>query len=231
MTAKSCKKCGGIDLYADGRCRPCENARLAAYRLANPDKTRARYARYYAANKEKVREYAAKNAERRREYLARYRAENAERLRKLGANYYLATRDKQLARSAKYRAKNAEKARAVCAKWRAENPERARMANAAWLAANPNAWRTSRQNRRARTSASAGTLSRGLAERLLKLQRGRCACCRKPLGDDYHLDHIVPLALGGSNTDDNIQLLRSTCNQQKHAKHPVDFMQQRGFLL
>jgi len=41
----------------------------------------------------------------------------------------------------------------------------------------------------------------------------------------------MPLALGGANADDNIQLLRSTCNQQKHAKHPVDFMQQKGFLL
>jgi len=36
---------------------------------------------------------------------------------------------------------------------------------------------------------------------------------------------------GGSNTDDNMQLLRKLCNLQKHAKHPVDFMQERGFLL
>lgn len=35
----------------------------------------------------------------------------------------------------------------------------------------------------------------------------------------------------GTNTDDNIQLLRKLCNLQKSAKHPVDFMQQRGFLL
>jgi 5-methylcytosine-specific restriction endonuclease McrA len=52
-----------------------------------------------------------------------------------------------------------------------------------------------------------------------------------PLGDNYHIDHIMPLALGGSNTDDNIQLLRQRCNNQKCAKHPVDFMQSRGFLL
>jgi 5-methylcytosine-specific restriction endonuclease McrA len=51
------------------------------------------------------------------------------------------------------------------------------------------------------------------------------------LGDNYHLDHIVPLAIGGTNTDDNIQLLRQKCNQQKSAKHPIDFMQSRGFLL
>lgn len=70
-----------------------------------------------------------------------------------------------------------------------------------------------------------------IAERLFKLQRGKCACCKQPLGDDYHMDHIMPLSLGGSNTDDNIQLLRAKCNQQKSAKHPVDFMQQRGFLI
>jgi 5-methylcytosine-specific restriction endonuclease McrA len=45
------------------------------------------------------------------------------------------------------------------------------------------------------------------------------------------MDHIVPLISGGTNTDDNIQLMRSRCNQQKSAKHPIDFMQSRGFLL
>jgi 5-methylcytosine-specific restriction endonuclease McrA len=74
-------------------------------------------------------------------------------------------------------------------------------------------------------------LSKDISQKLFKIQNGLCACCRKPLGDNFHLDHIMPMALGGSNTDDNIQLLRSRCNQQKHAKHPVDFMQERGFLL
>jgi 5-methylcytosine-specific restriction endonuclease McrA len=152
-------------------------------------------------------------------------------------------------------------ARAATAAWRAANPERAKVANAAWRAAypnmvkakdaayraanydkvkaataayraaNPEAVRISTQNRRARKLESGGKLSPGLSDKLFKLQRGKCACCGKPLGNDYHLDHIMPLALGGSNTDDNIQLLRSTCNQQKHSKHPVDFMRQRGFLL
>src|SRR5574340_787097 len=74
-------------------------------------------------------------------------------------------------------------------------------------------------------------LSSDISSKLFKLQKGKCACCGKRLGDDYHLDHIMPLALGGTNTDDNIQLLRAECNLQKHAKHPVEFMRQRGFLL
>ena len=45
------------------------------------------------------------------------------------------------------------------------------------------------------------------------------------------LDHIVPLALGGLNKDENIQLLRAVCNLNKGRKNPIAFMQERGFLL
>lgn len=76
-----------------------------------------------------------------------------------------------------------------------------------------------------------GNLSKDLITKLFQLQRGKCACCSEPLGIDYHLDHIMPLALGGENEDCNMQLLKSTCNHQKHAKHPLKFMQERGFLL
>ena len=64
------------------------------------------------------------------------------------------------------------------------------------------------------------------------LRRKLCACgCGQPLGEKYELDHRMPIALGGENTDDNMQLLTRTCNRQKHAKHPVEFMKSRGFLL
>jgi 5-methylcytosine-specific restriction endonuclease McrA len=109
------------------------------------------------------------------------------------------------------------------------NKEHCNAVVAARRAANTEATRIQKLNRRGR--ASGGKLSKGLSVRLFKLQRGKCACCGQPLGTDYHLDHIMPLALGGSNTDENIQLLRATCNRQKNAKHPIDFTQQRGFLL
>jgi len=49
---------------------------------------------------------------------------------------------------------------------------------------------------------------------------GSCKSCR-----------IVPLALGGQNEDRNIQLLRAECNNKKNAKHPVEYMRSKGFLL
>lgn len=159
---------------------------------------------------------------------------------------YLANHDTEKATRAAWRAANPEKTKAACAAWQAANPEKKKANSAkwyasntekakaravAWNAAHPEIMRIHCHNRRARQRAS-GVLSKDLADKLFKLQRGKCACgCKQPLGSDYHLDHRMPLALGGSNTDDNMQLLTSTCNMQKGAKHPVTFMQQRGFLL
>ena len=148
------------------------------------------------------------------------------------AKWYEANKDQENEASAKWRADNLVVAKACQANWRAKNQEKANAMAAAWQKANPEACRIHHHNRRAREREAIGNLSAGLADKLFRLQRGKCACgCSQPLGADFHRDHIMPLALGGSNTDDNIQLLRSTCNLQKKAKHPVDFMQQRGFLL
>ena len=117
----------------------------------------------------------------------------------------------------------------VIAKWQKANPQKANAKSAKWREANPESRRIYQQNRRER--ANGGKLSHGIAAKLFNLQRGKCTCCGKPLGNDFHLDHIVPLSLGGTNTDDNMQLLRARCNLQKNKKHPVDFMQLRGFLI
>lgn len=49
--------------------------------------------------------------------------------------------------------------------------------------------------------------------------------------NSYPVELFIPLWMGGANTDENMQLLRAVCNMQKSAKHPIDFMQSRGFLL
>lgn len=136
-------------------------------------------------------------------------------------------------RMAAYRAANPEKVKAGVDSWRIANKARANELSREWAAANPEKARASRRvgrhTRRARKSGE--RLSPDLFDRLWKLQRGKCPCCKRPLGDSAHMDHILPLALGGPNVDDNIQLLCRPCNLHKHAKHPIDYMQSKGFLL
>lgn len=126
---------------------------------------------------------------------------------------------------------NKDLAKARYKAWSDSNPGIAVARAAAWNAAHPDLRRVLTQNRRAGMRAVGGKLSKDLATRLFDLQRGLCACCQLPLGENYHMDHIMPLLLGGLNVDCNMQLLRQRCNNQKSSKHPVDFMQSRGFLL
>lgn len=158
------------------------------------------------------------------EYAAAYRAENLDTIKEKVIG-------KHAAYSAFYRERNYQKCLEMTQAWKVANPERRKETNANWSKANLPKHRTYQHNRRARKAASGGTLSADLAVKLYNMQRGLCACCEIPLGSDYEMDHIIPLALGGSNTDDNIQLLTSRCNRQKGAKPPIEFMQSRGRLL
>jgi len=56
-------------------------------------------------------------------------------------------------------------------------------------------------------------IPRDVRQRVWQRYGGRCAEC----GDDHYLefDHIVPVAKGGSNSDNNVQLLCRACNAKK----------------
>lgn len=84
-----------------------------------------------------------------------------------------------------------------------------------------------------RRAKGGGIWTRADIGRLMLTQRHKCAhtFCRASLKGKYHIDHIVPVALGGSNQLSNIQLLCVKCNLSKSATHPVDFAQMNGLLL
>lgn len=218
---KFCKVCQcETARYQNGRCKPCAAVHAASWKAANPDKTKAIKAAWQKANKDKQKSataaWSAANPERAKAIVDAWRKANPEKVKASRAARYMASQEQTKATNAAWRANNLDKVKATSAAWARENIE---------------AKRIHAQNRRSRKLESGGILSKGLSDKLFNLQRGKCACCRLPLGDEYHLDHILPIALGGTNTDDNIQLLRAVCNRQKHTKHPVDFMQSRGFLL
>lgn len=65
--------------------------------------------------------------------------------------------------------------------------------------------------------------------RIYNKQNGCCAACKKE--KRLTIDHIVPVADGGSNLSKNIQLLCRSCNSRKNRKDAVAFMQSMGALL
>ena len=207
---------------ADGHahhCKVCAAERYAEWRVANKERLRVSKAAYHAANKTRIN---AQNAA--------WRIVNQEHIKARGAEYRVRNREKARLNSVAWRAENVQRSRAIVRAWRAANPQKAKDIVSAWKARHPGRRRELAQNRDARKRGS-GSLSKGIVSKLLQLQRGMCACCGRPLGRDYHLDHRTPLALGGAHEDSNMQLLRAVCNLQKNAKDPIEFMRSRGFLL
>lgn len=216
------------------KARRLESARK--YREANREKTRAAcreaMARKRLDPEFKEREKVYKQDPEYRERQRLYREANRERLDAKTREWQAANPEKFKAYQKAYLSANRHRTVARLKKWRQENPERSREQGRKWRADKPELNRIKAQRYRARKLQAPGQLSPGIYQRLMTHQKCKCAVCRASLkGVTPHLDHIMPLALGGSNADDNVQLLCPTCNLTKSAKHPVDFMQERGFLL
>lgn len=101
---------------------------------------------------------------------------------------------------------------------------------AEWIKKNPDSRRVRKARRTALKRLSGGSYTAADVAAIFIRQRGKCAECGISLGK-YHVDHIMPLKLGGLNIPKNLQILCPPCNQRKHAKHPIDWARENGRLL
>lgn len=161
--------------------------------------------------------------------------QNSEKRKKVGRDWYHRNAESQRAASRERYKNNPHNKRKKDLERYHSNPQKQKDAVNRRKERDPEGWKLSainrQHNRRARVRLSGGKLSNGIVEKLITMQNGLCACCSQPLNGKYHLDHIMPLALGGTNTDDNVQLLLPRCNLSKGAKHPIDYMRSKGKLL
>lgn len=216
QTVKPCNGCGTVlpvDAFfknkrmKDGlqtQCKVCMRSLQDKWRTNNRDKVKDIAKKSYLKNQDRNKARARKRYWENPAYLSQWAKDNKDLCRDARRRHY---------------SKNKEKIRQKSKDWDRKNPDKfkermQRSANA----------------RRARLAGVGGKLSKGIVQKLLMLQKGKCAYCATVL-HKHHLDHIIPLALGGKNTDDNVQLLCPPCNMSKGAKHPIDYMQSKGFLL
>jgi len=128
---------------------------------------------------------------------------------------------------AKRRAKTPDQRREYQRQWYAENKEKHNARIRRWIENNPARNRDNNRRKDHRKRDVYGVIPKDIHERLFAEQMGICICCGDRLGDDYHLDHIMPIALGGTNDERNLQLLRAECNIKKGAMHPDDWARRK----
>jgi len=119
-----------------------------------------------------------------------------------------------------------------------EKRERNRRKHRQWRESNPEGYRLyrkiNRKKQKLKRRGIGGSFSGEDIKRIFKAQKGRCAyfkTCGRRLEESYHVDHIMPICLGGSNEASNIQLTCPICNWAKSGDHPVDFAQRLGLLI
>jgi 5-methylcytosine-specific restriction endonuclease McrA len=206
---------------SSGQCLKCSAEFSAASRKKDPEKARAGVRASNLKNRLRRRagnkKWRQENPETVRMLRKRYAEENKEKVAKAKAKYYQENKERCLLQSKNNRLENWDRHLNACKLWRKENRDLVRLSN---------------RNRRKKVRDAKGTHGIKDIKRILKLQKRTCAACyTKFKGDEYHVDHIVPLALGGSNWASNLQILCPPCNMSKGAKAPLDFYVGRGFLL
>lgn len=98
-----------------------------------------------------------------------------------------------------------------------------------WRVENPEIKKNADRNRKASIKNAEGTHTAQDVKAIYDAQNGECVYCGVDLTDGYHVDHIMPLVLGGPNWPDNLQCLCQTCNLRKGGKHPDEWHKEIGY--
>lgn len=133
---------------------------------------------------------------------------------------------------------NMEKDNAVKRAWRELNQEeenrKARESMQRWRDRDGNKEKVRFNNHMHRvykTSDSPEHVTEANVIEIMKLQKGRCAYCKKDIRKRYEIDHVEPVSKGGHNGRRNVQLTCVRCNRSKKDKDPMVFARLLGRLL
>jgi 5-methylcytosine-specific restriction endonuclease McrA len=99
--------------------------------------------------------------------------------------------------------------------WKQANPRKVKEYGRQYCQRHPEALKAAKANRRAREARIGGTLSAADVKKIILLWGGHCWICGRPYGA---IDHVIPLARGGSNCPSNLRPICKSCNSSKGAK-------------
>lgn len=129
-----------------------------------------------------------------------------------------------------WREHNPEKVGEYNGRWQRENREKVCAKVKRWEQANPEKVAANARRKRARRDQAPGSHTDTDVRAQYERQKGRCfgVGCIRPLGDEYHVDHFVPIHPrpgdpAGTDDASNIVLMCPGCNLSKSNLHPMDY--------
>ena len=232
-TGKPCKRGHNSPRRVKGgSCVECGNEHRKRWRAENPERTNELHREWRKKNPEKEQESQKKS---RKKHYYKCRESILENNKK--KYYENIDLSRKIAREAsrKFREDNKDTYTKNVKAWRKRNPEKHRKLEREiyfrWSRRNPEAAKAINMANRIRRTTATGSHTAEDIKDIYKMQNGKCAYCKAEVGSSYHIDHIQPLSLGGSNNRDNIQITCPTCNMKKSYKDPIDYAQSLGLLL
>ena len=164
------------------------------------------------------------------EYQRQYRTDNSDAIRERNRQYRADNPESEKERQRRWYAANANAVRERSRQYRAENAGAIREYNRQYHANNAEDTRKRSRARRARKANAICKHGPGCFDQAAQSMPQRCSVpgCDNT---DIEADHIIPLAKGGLDCRDNLQLLCKHHNASKNAGDPIAFRRRLGMLL
>jgi 5-methylcytosine-specific restriction endonuclease McrA len=204
--------------HSDGyrsHCKACCSKQLREYHQTHREQTNATKLAWTKTEKGRRQRQNWRRQPHAHEYEARYsrqyRKDNADRLRQAKNAYNALHREQTRTTKRQWYARNRKHALEVLRKWRLKNGHDYYRNKSRYLGYS--------HTRRARLAGNGGSHTDAAWEQLKAKYGYGCLCCgRQEPVIILTRDHVIPIALGGTDNIENIQPLCIRCNKRKHTK-------------
>lgn len=174
-------------------CKACARQRASNWLEENREQNKEKCRTRYATMRDTYTAYNHEHAPQIAKRKREWRKNNPDKVRKHKLDSQRRNRASANARSKRFRQRHRDKVRT---------------------------WTRIQQHRRRHAP---GKFTRQDIELQYRSQKGLCWWCGMSLSDDFHIDHRVPLARGGTNAPENLCISCPDCNRSKGAKLPHEW--------
>ena len=206
---RNCVKCG--ILFSGYRCKACQSKRKKEYIEKNRERVYEYNNEWAKANREKVNEWQKT-----------WRKNNPEKVKNTNKKAADTRREIRKIECAEWRKRNTTRIKKWWQEYKQQHDERIKENRRKYERENPEKVKASKHTRRTRILGLDSKIDSDYVKFLKIVQGMRCNYCEQTMSD-YQIDHIVPIARGGDNRNENLQLLCAPCNRQKGAKTDSEY--------